>query len=325
MKKIRTSLVIIGAGPAGLGAAIYAARSALDFIVIEKFVPGGQITVTEYIENYPGFKNEISGYELMSNIIEHCKKYNVKIEENLQIEKIKILQPSFFKSSKISGSSPLKNRFICSGADIEIEADSVIIATGASPQRLFVEGENEFIGNGISYCATWDGALYRDKEVILIGGGNTAIQEALFLVKFAKTVYVVHRRNQLRAVKSLQIRAFNEPKIKFIWDSVVERFLGKERLEAVQIKNVKTNAVKIKKIDGVFEYIGVLPNSSFVKDILDTDETGFIITNSRMETSVKGIYAAGDVRNTELRQVITAVSDGAVAATFADKYLNDLI
>jgi thioredoxin reductase (NADPH) len=315
LKKIKTELLIIGAGPAGLGAAIYAARSALDFVVIEKFVAGGQITVTEYVENYPGFKDVISGFDLMQEIIAHCARFNVKIQQSASIDSCEII-----KSRKNA-----KNLFICRGQDVEIGAGSVIIATGASPQKLDVKGENRFIGNGISYCATCDGALFRDREVMVIGGGNTALQEAMFLVKFAGRVYILHRRDQLRAVKSLQDKAFAEPKIEFITDSVAEEFSGDEKLEEVTIKNVKTGKKTIKKIDGVFEYIGVKPNSDFVRGLLDMDESGFIRTDVKMQTSVEGIFAAGDVRDTQLRQVITAVSDGAVAATFADKYLNDLI
>jgi len=313
LKKIKTGLLIIGAGPAGLGAAIYAARSALDFTVVEKFVPGGQIVVTEYIENYPGFKGDISGFDLMQNILEHCKKFDIEIEESQRIDSVEIL--------KGGG----RDVFVCKGADIEITAGSIIAATGASPKRLHVEGENKFIGSGVSYCATCDGPLYRDKDVMVIGGGNTAIQEALFLVKFARKVYIVHRRDELRAVKSLQIKAFSNPKIELVWDSVIEKFSGGDRLEEVLIKNVKTGKKTIKKISGVFEYVGIKPNSGFLAEFVKMDNSGFIITDTKMETSVAGIFAAGDVRNTELRQVITAVSDGAVAATFADKYLNNLI
>lgn len=310
MQKTEIQLLIIGGGPAGLAAAIYAARSALDFMVMEKFIAGGQIVTTEVIENYPGFKGNISGYDLMQEILEHCKKFDIKIRESANIEAIELINKK-------------KNLFLCRGSDIEILAQSLIIATGASPRRLFVEGENEFIGKGISYCATCDGPLYKDREVIVAGGGNTAIQESLFLAKFAKKVYVVHRRDKLRAVKSLQDKALSNPRIEFIWDSVIEKFSGSERLEEVLLTNVKNGAKKELKIDGVFEYIGIKPNNDTVKDIAELDKDGFIVTDFNMETSVKGLFAAGDVRNTPLRQVITAVADGAVAATSADKYLND--
>lgn len=315
MEKARTELVIIGAGPAGLGAAIYAARSAIDFIVIEKFMSGGQIVTTESIENYPGFKGEVSGFDLMQNILEHCRDFDIKIEESMNINSVEIIKNNTAKK---------KHKFLCRGDNNSINADALIIATGASPKRLFVNGENEFIGKGISFCATCDGALYRDREVMVIGGGNTAIQEALFLVKFAKKVYIVHRRDELRAVKSLQNKAFEDKKIEMLLDTVVEEFYGTERLEKIRLKNVKTGKENIMQIDGVFEYVGIQPNNETVKDIVEIDRDGFIITNSKMETSIEGIYAAGDVRNTPLRQVITAVADGAIAATFADKYINDL-
>ncbi len=320
MNERKTDLLIIGAGPAGLGAAIYAVRSALDFMLVEKFMAGGQIVTTEHIENYPGFKDDTSGFDLIQNIIGHCRKFGIKIEEIICIDSIEI--------KKISGRRQKNNDkyiFSCRGEEITIEAYSLIIATGASPKRLFVKGENEFIGKGISYCATCDGALYRDKEVMVVGGGNTAIQEALFLTKFAKKVHIIHRRDELRAVKLLQNRAFENKKIDFIWDSIIEGFEGDESLKSVTIKNVKDRTTTKMQIDGVFEYIGIKPNSDIVKGIVELDDGGFIKTGSNMETNVEGIFAAGDVRNTPLRQVITAVSDGAIAATYADLYLNDLI
>jgi thioredoxin reductase (NADPH) len=315
LKELKTDLIIIGAGPAGLGAAIYAARSALKFSIFDRVMAGGQIITTEYIENYPGFREDISGFDLMQNIIEHCKKFGIVPEEYKQIDSLKLQEESGFS----------KYKFKCTGEDLEAIAKAVIIATGARPTRLYVEGESEYTGKGISYCATCDGALYYDKEVIVAGGGNAAIQEALFLTKFAKKVYVVHRRNELRAVKTLQNRAFENGKIEFIWDSVIEKFSGAERLEEVLIKNVKNGRRTKKKIDGVFEYIGIKANSQLVEGIAELDENGFIITDSSMSTAQKGLFAAGDVRNTRLRQVITAVADGAIAATFADKHLDGLL
>ncbi|MCL4377330.1 MAG: thioredoxin-disulfide reductase [Actinobacteria bacterium] len=313
MKKIRTDLLIIGAGPAGLGAALYAVRAATDFKIIDKLMAGGQITTTEYIENYLGFKDTISGFDLMQNMVEHCRKFDIKIGEYLEINSI----------SKIKSDSG-KTNFICIASDDSIESKALIIATGASPRRLFVEGESEYIGKGISFCATCDGALYRGKEVAVIGGGNTALQEALFLTKFAEKVYIIHRRDELRAVKILQKRAFENAKIEFLWNSVIDKFAGSSHLEEISILDLKNNKKSIKKVDGVFEYVGIIPNNELVRDVVKLDENGFIITNEKMQTSAKGIFAAGDVRNTMLRQVITAVADGAVAATYADKYLSDL-
>ena len=324
MQKIKTDLLIIGAGPAGLGAAIYAARSALDFKIVDKFMAGGQIINTEFIENYPGFKENISGFDLMQNIIEHCKKFKVSINEYSSIDKISIYENlDECRQNNKSCIKPFK--FICHTDSESIISRALIIATGASPKRLYVEGESEYIGKGISFCATCDGALYKDREVMVMGGGNTAIQEALFLTKFAKKVYIVHRRDELRAIKLLQNRAFEDKKIEFIYSSVIEKFVGKEKLEEVVIKDLKNNKKYSKKIDGVFEYIGINPNSELVKDLVKLDERGFIVTNFNMETTYEGVFAAGDVRNTPLRQVITAISDGAIAASYADKYINDLL
>ena len=318
LKEIKTDLLIIGAGPAGLGAALYAARSALEFKIVDRLMAGGQITTTEIIENYPGFKDNISGYDLMATIIEHCKKFNISTEEYMELGAIKLLV-----QNGTEGNGDYK--FVCTGEEAKVISRAVIISTGTSPERLYVEGESEYIGKGISYCATCDGALYWDKEVMVIGGGNTAIQEALFLTKFAKKVYVVHRRSELRAVKILQDRAFDNKKIEFIWDSVIEKFSGSERLEEVTIKNVKSGKNAVRKIAGVFEYVGIKPNSAIAAGLADLDANKFIITDSKMQTSQPGLFAAGDVRNTPLRQVITAVADGAVAATYADKYISDMI
>lgn len=316
LKEIKTDLLIIGAGPAGLGAALYAARSALEFKIVDKLMAGGQIITTEFIENYPGFKDNISGYDLMSTIIEHCKKFKISIEEYMELGAIELL---------VQDGTGGNGKFVCTGEEVKVISKTIIISTGTSPERLFVEGESEYIGKGISYCATCDGALYWDKEVMVIGGGNTAIQEALFLTKFAKKVNIVHRRSELRAVKILQDRAFDNKKIEFIWDSVIEKFSGSERLEEVTIKNVKSGKKAARKIDGVFEYVGIKPNSAIASGLVDLDINKFIITDSKMQTSQPGLFAAGDVRNTPLRQVITAVADGAVAATYADKYISDMI
>jgi len=324
MQENKTDLLIIGAGPAGLGAAIYAARSALDFKIVDKVMAGGQIINTELIENYPGFKETISGFDLMQNIVEHCKKFKISIEEYRSIDKISIYENSV-KCKQNNKSCIRPYKFISYADNETIISRALIIATGASPKRLYIEGESEYIGKGISFCATCDGALYKDSEVIVMGGGNTAIQEALFLTKFAKKVYIVHRRDELRAVKLLQNRALKDEKIEFLFSSVIEKFIGKERLEEVLINNLKSKTKYTKKINGVFEYIGINPNSGLVKDLVKLDESGFIITDFNMGTTCEGIFAAGDVRNSPLRQVITAISDGAISASYADKYINNLI
>jgi thioredoxin reductase (NADPH) len=315
MQVIKKELLIIGAGPGGLGAALYAVRSGLDFDIVEKDTAGGQIIYTGMIENYPGFKEDLSGYEFVQNLVEHCRKFNVKVQEYFPIVSIEQVNPE-------EGNQPYN--FKCLGDNKLIWANSLIIATGVKSNNLGVEGERDFIGRGISFCATCDGALYRDREVAVVGGGDTAIDEALFLTKFARKVYIIHRRDQLRAVKILQKRAFENKKIKILWDSIIEKFIGREKLEGALIKNKKENKTYELAVEGVFEYVGWKPNSELVKDLVKIDDKGFIITNSKMETSLPGIFAVGDVRNTPLRQVITAVADGAVAAMYVDKFLEGL-
>ena len=312
MQEVKTDLLIIGAGPGGLSAALYARRAGLDFEIVEKKMAGGQIINTASVENYPGFKDNISGYELAQNLLEHCKKFDIEVREYFAVNSIESVKTT--KKDKFY-------HFKCPGDEKLIWAKSVIMATGASPDRLNVEGESGLIGKGISFCATCDGALYRDREVAVVGGGDTAIDEAIFLTKFAKKVYIIHRRNELRAVEILKDRVFKNKKIEFLWDSVVEKFIGKDRLEEVLIRNKKEDKTYKIKVDGVFEYIGWKPNSELVKDLVELDEKNFIITNFKMETSLPGIFAVGDVRNTPLRQVITAVADGAIAAIYVDRFL----
>ncbi len=313
MQEVKTDLLIIGAGPGGLSAALNARRAGLDFEIVEKKMAGGQIINTESVENYPGFKDDISGYELAQNLLEHCRRFDIEVREYFAVNSIESVNTR--KKDK-------SYHFKCLGDEKLIWTNSVIIATGASPGRLNVEGEKEFIGRGISFCATCDGALYRDREVAVVGGGDRAIEEAIFLTKFAKKVYIIHRRNELRAVEILKDRAFKNKRIEFLWDSVVEKFMGKNKLEGISIRNKKENRTYKLKVDGVFEYIGWKPNSKLVKDLVKLDEKNFIITNFKMETSLSGIFAVGDVRNTPLRQVITAVADGAVAAMYVDRFLS---
>jgi len=315
MQEIKTDLVIIGAGPGGLSAALYARRAGIDFEIVEKNIAGGQIINTDSIENYPGFKENIAGYELAQNLVEHCRKFDIRVWDYFAIDSIE--KASETENGKSYG-------FKCQGDERLIRANAIIIATGASPDRLNVEGEDEFIGRGISFCGTCDGVLYRDKEVAVVGGGDTAIEEAIFLSKFAKKVYIVHRRNELRAVQILKDRAFNNKKIEFLWCCMIEKFLGKGKLERILLRNKNEDKTYEMKIDGVFEYVGWKPNSELVKDLVKMDERNFIITNFKMETSMPGIFAIGDVRNTPLRQVITAVADGAIAAVYTDRFLYSL-
>ncbi|TET14520.1 MAG: thioredoxin-disulfide reductase [Actinobacteria bacterium] len=313
MQEVKTDLLIIGAGPGGLSAALNARRAGLDFEIVEKKMAGGQIINTESVENYPGFKDDISGYELAQNLLEHCRRFDIEVREYFAVNSIESVNTR--KKDK-------SYHFKCPGDEKLIWTNSVIMATGASPDRLNVKGESGLIGKGISFCATCDGALYRDRDVAVVGGGDKAIEEAIFLTKFAKKVYMIHRRDELRAVEILKDRAFKNKKIEFLWSSVIEKFTGRDRLEGVLVRNKKENKTYKLKVDGVFEYIGWKPNSKLVKDLVKLDKKGFIITNSQMEASLPGIFAVGDVRNTPLRQVITAVADGAIAAMYVDRFLS---
>ena len=309
MEKVNKELLIIGAGPAGLGAAIYAYRAGIDFSIADKYMAGGQIITTDEIDNYPGFYEEISGYDLMQNIISHVKKFGVQINE-------------FCEITAINKSKDNEKKFICTSEEFEFNVNAVIFATGASPKRLGVEGEDALIGKGISFCATCDGALLKNKTVAVVGGGNSAIEEALFLTKFADKVYLIHRRDELRAVKVIQEKAFANKKMAFILSSEIIKFIGKDRIEEIVLKNKKTDKVKNLKIDGVFEYVGINPNSLLLDGLADFDEFGYIIADKNLQTSVTGIFTAGDIRNSVLKQVITAVADGALAATSAEKFLS---
>jgi len=299
-------LVIIGAGPAGLTAGIYAARARMNVLLLEKAVPGGQILVTDWIENYPGFPEGISGFDL-------AEKMKVQAEElGLKIETAEVHSLNLSEESK---QIVLKDK--------SITTNTLIIASGASPRKLGI-GEDKFMGKGISFCATCDAPFFKEKTVVAIGGGDTAVQEAIYLTKFAKKVYLVHRRDELRATKILQERAFANDKIEFIWDSVptgVEGFFG---VESVKVKNVKTNEEKAIKADGCFIWVGILPNTSFLNDAVDTDDFGFIRADAKMQTSVPGVYAVGDVRDTPLRQISTAVGDAAIAAVSAEHFIENL-
>ncbi|WP_027359933.1 thioredoxin-disulfide reductase [Desulforegula conservatrix] len=308
MDKLKYDLVIIGGGPAGLTAGIYASRSRLDTLLIEKITPGGQALVTDWIENYPGFPGGISGPDLVMNMVDQAKKFDLKIESA--------------EVQSVDFSGPLKKIFL--DGDRILETKAVIIASGASPRKLGVPGEDRFYGKGISFCGTCDGPFFRNKDVIAIGGGDTAVQESIFLTKFVNKVYLVHRRDKLRAAKILQERAFANDKIDFIWDSVVTSFNGGlMSLEGATVKNLKTGESSEVKIDGAFIWIGILPNTSFIGNAVDIDEYGFIRVNDKMETSVPGVFAAGDVRDTPLRQIATAVGDSAIAAMSAEHYIEN--
>lgn len=306
MSEIDYDLVIIGAGPAGLTAGMYAARARMNVLLLEKTVPGGQILVTDWIENYPGFPEGISGFDLAEKMKIQAEAMGLKIE-TAEVHSLKL--------SKEVKKIVLKDR--------SITAKSLIIASGASPKSLDI-GEKKFMGKGVSFCATCDAPFFKDKTVVAIGGGDTAVQEAIFLTKFAKKVYLVHRRDELRAAKILQERAFENNKLEIIWDSVAIGIDGFFGVEKVTIKNVKTNEEKILKADGCFIWVGILPNTSFLNDAVKTDEFGFILADTKMQTSVPGVYAVGDVRDTPLRQISTAVGDAAIAALSAEHFIENL-
>ncbi|WP_338833603.1 Thioredoxin reductase [Moorella humiferrea] len=300
-------LLIIGGGPAGLTAALYGARGGLDTVVLEMGAPGGQAGLTDRIENYPGFPEGITGLELAMKFAEQAQRFGAKLE-----------------TATVQGvdfTGPVKKVLSSSGT---FEARAVIIASGAHPRPLGVPGEEEFRGRGVSYCATCDGAFFRDKKVAVIGGGDSAVEEALFLTRFASQVTIIHRRDTLRAAKILQERARDNPKISFAWNTVVTRIKGGEKVEGLELKDVGSGAIREEAFDGVFIFIGLEPNTAFLQGAVTLDAQGYIVTREELATSVPGVFAAGDVRVKEFRQVSTAVGDGAVAAMAAERYLASL-
>ncbi|SLM30749.1 Thioredoxin reductase [Desulfamplus magnetovallimortis] len=300
-------LVIIGGGPAGLTAGIYAARARLNVVLYEKAAPGGQVIISDWIENYPGFPDGISGYDLGEKMLNHAKNLGLTIE-----------------TEDVTGLDLTGDiKVIHLGPEKSVTTKAIIIASGASPKTLNV-GEDKFRGKGVSFCATCDGPFFRDKTVVAVGGGDTAVQESLFLTRFVKKLYLVHRRDELRATKILQERAFKNDKIEFVWDSVVTGMDGLFAVENVNVKNVKTEEESSIKANGCFIWIGITPNTDFVGDDLNRDEWGFIFTNDRMETSIPGVFAAGDVRTTPLKQIATAVGDAAIAVMGVEHYIENI-
>jgi thioredoxin reductase (NADPH) len=307
MKNIDYDLVIIGGGPAGLTAGLYAARARLNVILIEKIVLGGQVVISDLIENYPGFPEGISGPDLVQKMTDQVKRFDLNIENNEVIA--------------IDLSNPVKKITLNDGT---ITTHTIIIATGASPKKLGVPGEDTFFGKGISSCATCDGPFFKDSVVAAVGGGDTAVQESLFLTKFVKKLYLVHRRDRLRAEAILQERALASDKIEFIWNSVLTGINGLSHVENISVQNVKTGDITELSVDGCFIWVGILPSTQFLKDAVKLDEQGFIIADLNMETSVPGVFTAGDVRNTTLRQISTAVGDAAIAAFSAEQYIENV-
>ena len=300
-------VLILGGGPAGMSAGIYAARGALKTAIIDISMFGGQPSNYLELENYPGF-SLVEGYDLMEKFEEHVDKFGV---EKFPMEEIQ----SVDLKGEIKTIETIARIF---------KAKTVILATGANPRKLGVPGEKEFLSRGVSYCAVCDGAFYKDKVVAVVGGGNAAVEEAMYLTKFANKVYIIHRRDELRADKIVQQRAFKNEKLEFIYDTVVTEIKGDDLVNCIVINNVKTNETKNLAVDGIFPYIGFVPNSEMFASMVETDKNGFIITDNNMQTSEKGVYAIGDIRVTPLRQVITAADDGAVAACEAVRYVEIL-
>jgi len=297
-------VIIVGGGPAGLTAGIYASRARFRTLLIEKTALGGQITNAEHVENFPGFPEGISGFELGELLHQQAEKFGLET-----------------RFAEVAGLDLKEDRRLVSTDDGDFTTRVLIIAGGSVRQELGVAGEKDFTGRGVSYCATCDAAFFREKPVAVVGGGDAAITEALHLTRFASGVTVVHRRDQLRASRILRERAFNEPSIDFRWDSVVDSVQGKDFVEGVGLRNVKTGEQSTLDVAGVFVSIGFRPETDYLKGVLPLDEAGLIITNERMETGVPGVFAAGDIRHNSARQAITAAGDGATAAVCAEEYL----
>ena len=306
---VMENVVIIGTGPAGLSAAIYAARAELQPLVLAGDTPGGQITITDAIDNFPGFPEGVAGIELFEKMRDQAEKFGARIVAET------VTEVDF-------SSQPLKIKTY----DNEYEASTVIISTGSNPRKLNVPGEQEYVGRGVSYCATCDAFFFRGRKVVVVGGGDSAVEEALFLTKFASSVTIVHRRDRLRAQAGLQTRAKNNEKIDFVWDSVVTEIVGDDKagVTGIKVKNVKTDEESIVETDGVFIFVGHIPNTKLFEGKIDLDETGIIKTDSRQRTSVPGVYAAGDVQDNIYRQAVTSAGTGAAAAMEADKFLADM-
>ena len=299
-------VIIIGGGPAGLTAGLYTSRARLSTLLIESGLFGGQMTTTEMIENYPGFPQGITGDELSRLMEEQAKRFGM---ETVNEEVAEVRLESNLKHVRTSESN-----YLC---------ETLILCMGTEYRKLGVPGEKEFTGKGISYCATCDGAFFKDSQIMVVGGGDSALTEALFLTKFVKELNIIHRRDALRGTKIYQERAFANPKIKFLWNSVVQEIKGDTVVRSIIVKNVKSGEVKEFETDGVFLFVGISPRTQFLKGLVEMDEGGYILTNDQCESSVKGIFAAGDCRKKLLRQVTTAVGDGATAAFAVEKYLEE--
>lgn len=299
-------VIVIGGGPAGLSAGLYASRARLATLLIEKGIFGGQIANAELVENYPGFPEGISGFELSDLMHQQAIKYG--------LETI---------AAEVTGIELSERGKVVKTTEGQYTAKALIIAGGAGPNRLGVAGEEEFVGKGVSYCGTCDGPLFREQVVAVVGGGNSAVEEGTLLTRFASKVFLIHRRNQLRASKLPQERAFANPKIEFLWDTVVEEIYGDNLVRGVKLRNVKTGERSTLEVSGVFIYVGLNPSTDYLKGLLTLDEEGRIPADERMQTAIAGIFAVGDIRSNSPRQAITAAGDGATAALSAEKFVNE--
>ncbi|WP_457628952.1 thioredoxin-disulfide reductase [Oceanithermus sp.] len=297
-------VIIIGGGPAGLTAGIYAGRGGLKTVILEKGLPGGQIAQTDEVENYPGFPEGITGPELANRMAEQARKFGAEVVMD-----------------EVQGLEKADEGFLVKGFERNYRAKSVIIATGANPRKLGVPGEDKFYGRGVSTCATCDGFFYRDKEVVVVGGGDAAVEEGIFLTKFASKVTIIHRRDELRANKVAQQRAFANPKIEFLFSHIVTEVLGDEHVTGVKVKNLKTNEEYVYPTDGVFVFVGSVPNTEFLKGVVELRPDGYVAVTDEIHTSVPGIFAAGDVADPIYKQLATSVGAGTRAAMTAEKWL----
>lgn len=302
-------LVIIGAGPAGLSAAIYGMRAGLNLVVLEKLSPGGQVVTTYEVENYPGFVEPVPGWELMSCMENQARRLGAEITSGEISSLARNGKENYFEISMADGTA--------------MQAKSVICATGASLMKLGIPGESEFIGKGVSYCATCDAAFFKDKITAVVGGGNTALEEALFLTRFASRVYIIHRRDRFRGAKVLQNRIFADEKIELILNSEIKEIKGLEKVSSIILNNKKNGEVRDLKTDGVFIFVGYKPNTDYLPSSI-LNETGEVFVDMRMNTPIKGMFAAGDLRQNSIRQIVAAASDGATAALSAYEYIEGL-
>jgi len=300
--------IIIGGGPAGLSAGLYAARAGMKSLLLEKSFVGGQAITTDKVENYPGFPEPISGMKIIQNMEEQARKYDLAIE--LQgVKSVECRHKTDFHIHLEDGR--------------DLTGRTIIAATGTSPVPLGVPGEEEFTGRGVSYCATCDGPLFRERHIMVVGGGNAALEEAIFLTRFAQKVTIVHRRDAFRADKILQNRAFQNPKIHFLWNSVVQEIRGDSQVREIKVQNLADQSLVDHRVDGLFIYIGSKPNTAWLPSAVELNPQGFIITDEKLSTTLPGIFAAGDCRQKPLRQIVTAASDGALAGMMAYHYLQE--